>query len=91
MASIHKDVGDATWRAAFTCIVGTARVRVKKTTGTVDRKLALRIADFLEDVAAGFLRPEEVHGFLAKVSEARAKRAARRGADEVLKLVQCNR
>ena len=87
MASIHKDGGDATWRAAFTCIVGTARVRVKKTTGTADRKLAGRIADFLEDVAAGVLRPEEIHSFIAKISESRAKRAARRGADEALKLV----
>ncbi len=87
MASIHKDGGDATWRAAFSCIVGTARVRVKKTTGTADRKLAGRIADFLEDVAAGVLRPEEIHSFIAKISESRAKRAARRGADEALKLV----
>jgi hypothetical protein len=87
MASIHKDLGDATWRAAFSCIVGTARVRVKRTTGTADRKLAGRIADFLEDVAGGLLRPEEIHSFIAKISETRAKRAARRGADEVLKLV----
>ena len=87
MASIHKDRGDATWRAAFTCIVGTARVRVKKTTGTADRKLAGRTADFMEDVAAGLSRPEEIHNFIARISEARAKRAARRGADEVLKLV----
>jgi len=86
MASIHKDGADATWRAAVTCIVGSARTQVKKTTGTTDRKLARRIADFLEELAGGLITAEEAHKFIAKIQEARAKRAARRAGDDLLRM-----
>jgi integrase len=88
MASITKDSQDRSpfYTACFTAYVGQARLQLKKSTATSDRKLAQRIADELEEAAQGRRTSDEVKGFLDGIkTDLRAQRAARKAFDDVLR------
>lgn len=84
MASIHKDGRDVCWRAAFTLIAGRSRRQKKRTTGTSNRGLAGRIANFYEDAAQGRVSAEEARKFFDKIADLKTRRLVMIATDEVL-------
>jgi integrase len=89
MSSIWKDPRSPYWLACFTAYVGASAKQIKRTTGTVDKKLARRIADELDEAGRGRRSPEDIKEFLASAAfkngegreDLKAKRAARHAFD----------
>lgn len=81
MASLWFDQRGASWTACFTTICGHARRQLKRSTGTSDRKLALRIADELEETAQGRRSRENIVSFLGSIGDLRARRSATKAFD----------
>lgn len=89
MASIWKDPRSPYWLACFTAYVGLKATQLKRTTATTNKKLARRIADELEEAAAGKRTPERIKEFLEKdedlKTDLKAKRAAHHAFDFTLR------
>ncbi len=76
MASLWKHPASPFWVACFTVHATSGAERWKRSLKTEDRKLARKIADFLEDVGRGAIEEEDISSFSAKIPDARARAAA---------------
>lgn len=76
MASLWKHPASPFWAACFTVHASSGAQRWKRSLKTADRKLARRIAEFLEEVGRGAVAEEEISSFSEKVSDAKARGAA---------------
>ncbi len=76
MASLWKHPASPFWAACFTVYATSGSERWKRSLKTKDRKLARKIADFLEDVGRSTIAEEEISSFSAKIPDAKARAAA---------------
>ena len=89
MAAIFRDSEDRSpnFIACFSLYQGASRKQLRRSTGTDDKKLALRIALELEDAGRGVRDSAQVLAFLADIEDVRAKRAAHKAFDDTLRVV----
>ena len=85
MSSIYKDDRSPFFTACFIAIIGNEARQIKKTTATADRELAKLIAVKLEEAGRGAIALEKIKAFLGDISDLRARRAAQRAFDDVLR------
>jgi hypothetical protein len=85
MASLWKDSRTPYFVACFTAVSGSRLAQRKRSTFTNDRKLALKIADALEEAARGKRNAEMVKAFLAGIADLRARRGLHRVFDDLLR------
>ncbi|TXH17581.1 MAG: site-specific integrase [Hyphomicrobiaceae bacterium] len=87
MSSIYRDDRSPYWTACFTAYVGQQAKQLKKSTATADKELAKLVALKLEEAGRGGLSADEVKRILEAIGDLRARRAAHRAFDDVLRLV----
>lgn len=85
MGSIWKHPNSSNFNACFTAVVGASARQYKLTTGTADKKLARRIADELDQVGRGVRTSDQIKSFLEGIADLKAKRAARKACDAILR------
>src|SRR5262245_25825251 len=86
MSSIYRDNRSPFWTACFTAYVGQSTRQLKKSTATADRELAKVVAVRLEEAGRGERTVEQIKAFLSEIGDLRARRAAERAFDAVLRL-----
>jgi len=84
MASLHRNGQDVCWRAAITLISGRARKQMKRTTGTTNRTLALRIALHYEDAAQGRVDVAAAKAFFEKITDLKTRRIVANNTDDIM-------
>lgn len=87
MASIWKHPNSPFWAACFNVHASAWVLRWKRSLKTTDRKLAVRIADALEDAGRGAMEESTIVSFIEKIHDLRARRAAQVAFADVFKVV----
>jgi integrase len=87
VASIWKHPNSPFWAACFTVYSSNEISRWKRSVKTSDRKLALRIADALEEVGRGAMDEHAITSFVEKIRDLRARRAAQAAFGDVFQTV----
>ena len=87
MSSIYQDDRSPYYTACFTAYVGQQAKQLKKSTATADKELAKLLALKLEEAGRGAHGAEQIKSFLGGVPDLKARRAAHRAFDDVLRLV----
>jgi integrase len=87
MSSIYRDDRSPFWTACFTAYVGQQAKQLKKTTATADKELAKLIAVKFEEAGRGVRAAEQIKSFLGEIPDLKARRAAHRAFDDVLRLI----
>lgn len=87
MSSTYRDDRSPFWTACFTAYAGQKAKQLKKTTATADKELATLLAVKFEEAGRGVRTVEQIKAFLGEVADVKARRAAHRAFDDVLRLV----
>lgn len=87
MSSLWKHPRSSFLTACFCARIGSRLVQLKKSTGTRDKTAATKIAIALEEAGQGRLEADQAKAFLTTVRDLRARRAAQRALNDVLRRV----
>src|SRR5690242_1248210 len=87
MASLWKHPQSPFWVGCFTIHSPFGGARWKRSLKTTERKLALRIADALEEAGRGIMDEHAITSFCEKIQDLRARRASEKTFSDVFSAV----